>query len=364
MSKKIIGVTVGTALPKPNFDQTDPKKGDYIKGDRSFLNAIKTINGVGPDSNGDFVIAVDDTLTQAGVAADAKVVGESIEAVNNLVGDVPVATQIADAITAIPQADWNQNDENATDYVKNRTHYEDVVLVDAGNDFEPTVFIPFNTTDVLTSATNGGMVKVSDLTPEVSALVETGVAKKISVAANGSSAELKYQVKITEESEYGTTLTYYNNRSNWYGSIAIVYEPGHSVCSNYDRKGLPSTDYFAVLNEPGIYFRYTERDSVKDSMSLHKLTWNEVRQLDEKYIPSTIARVSDLADAVTIDPTLTIEGAAADAKTVGDLWNSLPTDADVWETLIAIGMYERIADETGAVLTDEAGNVLLLEGGR
>ena len=31
MSKKIIGVTVGTQLPKPNFKQTDPTKGDYIK---------------------------------------------------------------------------------------------------------------------------------------------------------------------------------------------------------------------------------------------------------------------------------------------------------------------------------------------
>ena len=28
---KIIGVTVGTTLPKPDFKQTDPSKGDYIK---------------------------------------------------------------------------------------------------------------------------------------------------------------------------------------------------------------------------------------------------------------------------------------------------------------------------------------------
>lgn len=40
---KIIGYTVGTSLPKPNFDQTDPKKGDYIRGDRSFLQSVKTV---------------------------------------------------------------------------------------------------------------------------------------------------------------------------------------------------------------------------------------------------------------------------------------------------------------------------------
>lgn len=32
MSKKIIGVTVGSPLPKPNLKQTDPRKGDFVKG--------------------------------------------------------------------------------------------------------------------------------------------------------------------------------------------------------------------------------------------------------------------------------------------------------------------------------------------
>ena len=36
MSRKIIGVTVGTQLPKPNFKQTDPAKGDYIKNKPDF----------------------------------------------------------------------------------------------------------------------------------------------------------------------------------------------------------------------------------------------------------------------------------------------------------------------------------------
>ena len=71
---KIIGVTVGTTTPKPNFDQTDPRKGDYIKGDRSFLR-------------------VDGTLSQAGISADAKAVGDAIN-VNTAKID-----QVTDAIT-------------------------------------------------------------------------------------------------------------------------------------------------------------------------------------------------------------------------------------------------------------------------
>ena len=32
MSRRIIGVTVGSTLPKPNLMQEDPKKGDFVKG--------------------------------------------------------------------------------------------------------------------------------------------------------------------------------------------------------------------------------------------------------------------------------------------------------------------------------------------
>ena len=51
MSRKIIGVTVGTQLPKPNFKQDDPTKGDYIKnkpdfdGLRTDVDDIKTLVG-------------------------------------------------------------------------------------------------------------------------------------------------------------------------------------------------------------------------------------------------------------------------------------------------------------------------------
>ena len=51
MSRKIIGITVGTQLPKPNFKQTDPTKGDYIKNKPDFEglknkvdNGFETIN--------------------------------------------------------------------------------------------------------------------------------------------------------------------------------------------------------------------------------------------------------------------------------------------------------------------------------
>ena len=44
MSRKIIGVTVGTQLPKPNFKQTDPTKGDYIKNKPDFDGLKATVD--------------------------------------------------------------------------------------------------------------------------------------------------------------------------------------------------------------------------------------------------------------------------------------------------------------------------------
>ena len=37
MKRKIIGVTVGSQLPKPNLMQNDPTKGDYVKGKEEFI---------------------------------------------------------------------------------------------------------------------------------------------------------------------------------------------------------------------------------------------------------------------------------------------------------------------------------------
>lgn len=47
MSRKIIGVTVGTTLPKPNFKQTDPTKGDYIKNKPDFDGLKAKVNEIG-----------------------------------------------------------------------------------------------------------------------------------------------------------------------------------------------------------------------------------------------------------------------------------------------------------------------------
>lgn len=48
MNRKIIGVTVGSPLPKPNLMQNDPTKGDYVKGKEEFLEQVN-VNGGATD---------------------------------------------------------------------------------------------------------------------------------------------------------------------------------------------------------------------------------------------------------------------------------------------------------------------------
>lgn len=74
---------------------------------------------------------IDSALSSASTnAIQNKVVNEAISNLNTLVGDTSVSSQIDDAISNIPQTNWNQNDDTQADYVKNRPFYsEDPVEV-------------------------------------------------------------------------------------------------------------------------------------------------------------------------------------------------------------------------------------------
>ena len=73
-----------------------------------------------------------------------------------------------------------------------------------------------------------------------------------------------------------------------------------------------------------------------------------------------LAGIEAEANKTIIDTTLTIEGAAADAKVVGDLWRAVADDDDVIWLLAQLGLIQKLADEVGVILTDEVGNILLL----
>ena len=72
---------------------------------------------------------------------------------------------VAEAIKNIPQADWQQNDETKSDYIKNRTHYATKAFEDITWDGDKTDHIMFDLGDGIQ------FFKVSDKTPSIDELI-------------------------------------------------------------------------------------------------------------------------------------------------------------------------------------------------
>lgn len=113
MSRKIIGITVGTQLPKPNFKQTDPTKGDYIKNKPDFDGLKSKVNAI-DDLVGD--TKVHDQIAQA---IDDLELGNTyttkteLKEVSDLVGNTSVFEQIDSAVSQKSQVQiitWGADD--------------------------------------------------------------------------------------------------------------------------------------------------------------------------------------------------------------------------------------------------------------
>ena len=126
MSRKIIGVTVGTQLPKPNFKQTDPTKGDYIKNKPDFdglkgrVDAVSTLVGdkaVSEQIN-DAVAGLQDELNSkyekpstgiskedlsSGVQSSLNKADTAIQSLNGYATETYVNTQVADLVNSAPE---------------------------------------------------------------------------------------------------------------------------------------------------------------------------------------------------------------------------------------------------------------------
>lgn len=104
MSKKIIGVTVGTQLPKPNFKQTDPTKGDYIRNKPDFEGLKAQVENIQKN-------AYDDTEVRGLISDNAS----DITALEGLVGDKKVSEQITAAIANKSDSGHSHDDKYYTE---------------------------------------------------------------------------------------------------------------------------------------------------------------------------------------------------------------------------------------------------------
>ena len=185
----------------------------------------------------------DTTLTKPGVPADAAAVGARL-------------SSLSEKITNLPQADWNQNDSTAADYVKNRPFY-------TGDPVE-TVLVEESTVEF---AEHNGLYGA-----EFPSTFEAMVGETYKVSWDGS--------------VYECTCVFIEEASG-IGNLSIIGAGSDT--------GEPFL--MGVINGQGMII-YTRDTSGSHTFSISGLV-SEVVKIDEKYLPENIATKSEVEAAQT-----------------------------------------------------------------
>lgn len=178
-----------------------------------------------------------------------------------MVGDVAVSTQIDNAISAIPQADWNQNDTTAADYIENRPFYESITDYTWDGNTEGR-------------DTYSGYVKISDDTPTPETLLNGAVLY------DGSNK----MYDITAISCMYNDTVFIDTQS---GTFQIFYSTSCTIPASGSSFTVPST---------GIYY-YNSEYTVS-----RKLQVPVAVKIDKKFIPDSLASIP--TEIETINTTL------------------------------------------------------------
>ena len=148
------------------------------------------------------------------------------------------------------QPDWSQNDSTASDYVKNRTHYEEgsqtVIEWDGNTEGRDSV---------------GTVYKISDLTPSIDELIGA-----IFVMSDGETLTITDSDVLEPEPGFVAITT---------AGVAVFYSEKITDSSGTTLT-VPSTGVYAEIEETYV-----------SSITYGSTT---IHQLDEKYIPESIAR--------------------------------------------------------------------------
>lgn len=224
------------------------------------------------------------------------------------------------------QPDWYQNDSTQPDFIKNKTHWEEngqTVIEWDGNTDGRDSFVFSN------SDNNVTFYKVSDIIP-----LPSEVIGGTEVFTNNDGTVFSYT--ITSDSVY--------ENEGCFSALEVLFITKTDFTFNGVSITAPST---------GCYFPYLGGNYISN------ITYNSVivHQIDEKFIPDTIARISDITggagSSVQSDWNQTDE-------TKPDFIKNKPNEKDALELVAEIGLVVPIADDDGNVYTDENGNIYTL----
>lgn len=227
----------------------------------------KDENGVMQDSGVLFssgVTEVDTTLSESGMAADAKTVGDELDKLSEDISN------LKENGTGAVQSDWNQNDETSPDYVKNRTHYDSRYTEQVDNSFNFTFDGNLEGREYIEIIPDYlYFVKLSDTPLEKEQII--GSTIKIQNPDGNESNIIEEDCIINGE----TYIDVYN------GMLFSVFED--SVIND--------TSFNTGLWIPSIENTYTSSFS---KTAIETVERGELKQIDEKYIPDTIARTDSI----------------------------------------------------------------------
>ena len=160
-----------------------------------------------------------------------------------------------------PQADWNQNDSTAPDYVKNRPFYSGGFEITWDGD---------TTGKVSADVSSYTYYKVSDMTPSSDELIGA---------------------TVTYNDGYTETLI-----QDWITSLdGALFSDFGCVCVQ------PGTYYGTTFTEAGTYFI-----DYGDGEYVSSLSFGSVVPIPEQYIPDTVIRTSDIAQEISSSDASTV----------------------------------------------------------
>lgn len=169
--------------------------------------------------------------------------------------------ELQEEISKIPQSDWNQNDENAMDYIKNRTHYETIEYGEWSE--EQNLTLKYD---------------------ESSGIYYSSISCKIYPGGGNMGVEINWQGTVYKcEQKYLDGMYYVGNTN-----IAD---------SEYEDTGEPFV--FSLYEEDWKYGLDAKTDTGEVSYSFRSI--NKVKKkLDEGYIPQSIARADDVNSDIDV----------------------------------------------------------------
>lgn len=292
----------------------------------------------------------DNILNYNSFAADAKAVGEAL----NLKADISLVTDVESAlynaivendiedkayvdekIDAIPQANWNQNDETASDYIQGRTHYKTNVYK--------------NVLDIIP-------IEIERTTALSSGKYRANLPVPSNSASNNypNTNNILYCIVYNDVEYY--RHAYSNNGNNYLGNMNI-YNPALTDT------GEPFYIMLEAYDAVYLYTRQAETFTIK-IYEVEEST--QYVQLDEKFIPDIIARKEYITEALNLKADKTDLDALEDlvgttsvqsqiSSAIAELVDTAPDTLDtLGELATAIQENDSVIDTLDAAITNKA----------